>query len=151
MARLAPDGDTYQAGTLSGNPVAMAAGLATLDVLERESGWQQLEARGAELEQLLEPVLARARFPVHLVRMGSLFWMSLARATARRDRGSARRAASRGASPRCSTPCWIAACICRPRPTRPASSRSPIAMLTSQRFAAALAAVAQRQRMSGPP
>ena len=77
MARLAPDGDTYQAGTLSGNPVAMTAGLATLEVLERGSGWQQLEARGAELERLLGPVLARAAFPVTLVRVGSLVWMSL--------------------------------------------------------------------------
>jgi glutamate-1-semialdehyde 2,1-aminomutase len=77
MARLAPDGDTYQAGTLSGNPVAMAAGLATLDVLERESGWQRLEACGAELERLLKPVLARAPYPLSLVRAGSLFWMSL--------------------------------------------------------------------------
>src|SRR5579863_1279352 len=50
LARLAPEGDTYQAGTLSGNPVAMTAGLATLDLLEREDGWQRLEARGAELE-----------------------------------------------------------------------------------------------------
>ena len=77
MARLAPEGDTYQAGTLSGNPVAMAAGLATLDVLERESGWRRLEMRGAELEQLLRPVLSRAPFPLHLVRSGSLFWISL--------------------------------------------------------------------------
>ena len=84
MARLAPDGDTYQAGTLSGNPVAMAAGLATLDVLERESGWQRLEARGAELERLLAPVLARAPYPVNLVRVGSLFWMSLHEAGAPR-------------------------------------------------------------------
>ena len=76
MARLAPDGDTYQAGTLSGNPVAMASGLATLDLLARESGWELLEARGAELEQLLTPVLAAAPFPVHLVRVGSLFWLS---------------------------------------------------------------------------
>src|SRR2546429_9287716 len=77
MARLAPDGDTYQAGTLSGNPVAMAAGLATLALLERESGWERLEARGAELEGLLRPVLAQAGFPVHLVRVGSLFWLSV--------------------------------------------------------------------------
>src|SRR5215831_7324663 len=76
MARLAPEGDTYQAGTLSGNPVAMAAGLATLELLEAESGWEQLESRGAELEQLLAPVLAEAPFPVHLVRVGSLFWLS---------------------------------------------------------------------------
>ncbi|HEX4649610.1 MAG TPA: glutamate-1-semialdehyde 2,1-aminomutase [Steroidobacteraceae bacterium] len=76
MQRLAPDGDTYQAGTLSGNPVAMAAGLATLELLERESGWQRLEALGAALEGLLRPVLAQAPYPVHLVRLGSLFWMS---------------------------------------------------------------------------
>ena len=85
MARLAPDGDTYQAGTLSGNPVAMAAGLATLDLLERESGWQKLEALGAELEALLKPVLARASFPIHLVRTGSLFWMSFHEAGAPRN------------------------------------------------------------------
>jgi glutamate-1-semialdehyde 2,1-aminomutase len=84
MARLAPDGDTYQAGTLSGNPVAMTAGLATLDLLVRESGWQRLEARGAELERLLAPVLARSPFPVHLVRVGSLFWLSFHEAGAPR-------------------------------------------------------------------
>ena len=76
MARLAPDGDTYQAGTLSGNPVAMTAGLATLEVLGRESGWERLEALGAQLERLLAPVLSTAAFPVHLVRVGSLFWLS---------------------------------------------------------------------------
>jgi glutamate-1-semialdehyde 2,1-aminomutase len=77
MSRLAPDGDTYQAGTLSGNPVAMASGIATLDILIKDNGWQKLEALGAELEGLLKPVLADAGFPVHLTRAGSLFWMSL--------------------------------------------------------------------------
>lgn len=76
MARLAPLGDTYQAGTLSGNPVAMAAGIATLDVLVQQSGWERLEALGAELEHLLRPILAEAPFPVQLVRTGSLFWMA---------------------------------------------------------------------------
>ncbi|MBV9621723.1 MAG: glutamate-1-semialdehyde 2,1-aminomutase [Gammaproteobacteria bacterium] len=84
MARLAPEGDTYQAGTLSGNPVAMTAGLATLDVLEREEGWQRLEALGAELEQQVQPVLATAPFPIHWVRCGSLFWLSLHEAAAPR-------------------------------------------------------------------
>src|SRR6516164_7631897 len=88
MARLAPDGDTYQAGTLSGNPVAMTAGLATLDLLVRESGWERLEARGAELERLLAPVLAAAPFPVQLVRVGSLFWLSF------HERGAPRTAAA---------------------------------------------------------
>jgi len=77
MARLAPDGDTYQAGTLSGNPVAMASGIATLDVLAAENGWERLESLGAQLEHLLQPVLREAPFPIHLVRAGSLFWLSL--------------------------------------------------------------------------
>jgi glutamate-1-semialdehyde 2,1-aminomutase len=84
MARLAPQGDTYQAGTLSGNPVAMASGLATLGLLEREHGWQRLEALGAQLESIIRPVLARAPFPVHWVRQGSLFWISLHEAGAPR-------------------------------------------------------------------
>lgn len=77
LARLAPEGDTYQAGTLSGNPVAMASGLATLEVLERSSGWRELEALGGEVEAALQPKLERASFPVHFVRLGSLFWLSL--------------------------------------------------------------------------
>ena len=75
MGRLAPDGDAYQAGTLSGNPVAMASGIATLDVLEREDGWARLEALGAALERRLVPVMTRARQPLRLVRLGSLFWL----------------------------------------------------------------------------
>jgi glutamate-1-semialdehyde 2,1-aminomutase len=88
MARLAPEGDTYQAGTLSGNPVAMACGLATLDILERDNGWARLEALGAELESLVRPVLARAPFPMHWVRQGSLFWMALHEAGAPRTAAS---------------------------------------------------------------
>ena len=84
LSRLAPEGDTYQAGTLSGNPVAMASGLATLDTLIRESGWSKLEALGAELEQVVRPVLAQAPFPIHFVRLGSLFWMSFHQAGAPR-------------------------------------------------------------------
>jgi glutamate-1-semialdehyde 2,1-aminomutase len=77
MDRLAPDGDVYQAGTLSGNPLAMAAGLATLDVLEAEDGWARLEALGGLLEERLAPVLEAAAVPARLVRVGSLFWLSL--------------------------------------------------------------------------
>lgn len=76
MQRLAPLGDTYQAGTLSGNPVAMAAGLATLDVLHKESGWERLEQIGTQVDRVLAPVLRDAPFPIHFVRAGSVFWMS---------------------------------------------------------------------------
>jgi glutamate-1-semialdehyde 2,1-aminomutase len=77
MAHLAPDGDAYQAGTLSGNPVAMAAGLTTLNLLAEGSVWQRLETMGAALEDTLAPILAQAPFPVSLVRAGSLFWLCL--------------------------------------------------------------------------
>src|SRR5260370_19779442 len=84
MQRLAPLGDTYQAGTLSGNPVAMASGITTLDILIKESGWERLEQIGAQVERSPLPVLAEAPFPVHLVRAGSLFWMSFHEAGAPR-------------------------------------------------------------------
>jgi glutamate-1-semialdehyde 2,1-aminomutase len=77
MSRLAPDGDTYQAGTLSGNPVAMSAGITTLDLMTRNGGWDKLEALGAALEKRLAPVLSAARMPLQLVRQGSLFWLAL--------------------------------------------------------------------------
>lgn len=76
MAHLAPDGSTYQAGTLSGNPVAMAAGLTTLDILERESVREKLESLGAALERAMAPVLQKAPFPLQFVRAGSLFWLA---------------------------------------------------------------------------
>jgi len=77
MKNLAPVGPVYQAGTLSGNPVAMAAGIATLRVLEEEGGWDRLEVLGSELEKTLVPVLSRSRIPARLARIGSIFWISL--------------------------------------------------------------------------
>ncbi len=77
MRHIAPLGPVYQAGTLSGNALAMAAGLATTSVLEREHGWARLETLGAQLQRLLVPVLASASQPSAFVRLGSLFWMSL--------------------------------------------------------------------------
>ena len=90
MQRLAPLGDTYQAGTLSGNPVAMAAGITTLDVMINESGWERLEQISAQVERSLLPVLKEASFPIHFVRAGSLFWMSFHDAAAPRTAASMR-------------------------------------------------------------
>jgi glutamate-1-semialdehyde 2,1-aminomutase len=50
MSRLAPEGDVYQAGTLSGNPLAMAAGLATLALLREPGAYDRLETTAAGLE-----------------------------------------------------------------------------------------------------
>ncbi len=77
LAHLAPLGAVYQAGTLSGNPVAMAAGIAALSILDRERAWERLEDSGALLQQQLAPILAAAPVPARLVRVGSLFWLSL--------------------------------------------------------------------------
>ena len=73
MDRVAPAGDVYQAGTLSGNPLAVAAGLATLKRLERERPYDRLEAVGARLERGLIAGAAKAGVPVRLNRVGSMF------------------------------------------------------------------------------
>jgi glutamate-1-semialdehyde 2,1-aminomutase len=77
MAQLAPEGPVYQAGTLSGNPLAMSAGLATLRILDREGTRERLEETGRRFETTVAPVLAAAPFPAQLVRLGSLFWIAL--------------------------------------------------------------------------
>ena len=74
MAHLAPVGKVYQAGTLSGNPVAMAAGRKTLEILERDSVRDRLEALGQRLEAGVGDIL-KAGYPVGFVRQGSIFWL----------------------------------------------------------------------------
>jgi len=76
MQNLSPEGGVYQAGTLSGNPVAMTAGLTTLRVLQKEDGWKRLEALGAYLQDRLGGVLAEAPLDAKLVRLGSMFWIA---------------------------------------------------------------------------
>jgi glutamate-1-semialdehyde 2,1-aminomutase len=76
MDQLAPLGPVYQAGTLSGNPVAMAAGAATLDVLAEGAVYAQLETLGAHLESLLQRA-AGDRPWLRWQRAGSIFWLHL--------------------------------------------------------------------------
>ena len=59
MDQLSPLGPVYQAGTLSGNPLAMAAGLAQLRELERIDGWKLLEQLGAQLEEATRQSLGK--------------------------------------------------------------------------------------------
>ncbi len=75
MQRLAPLGDVYQAGTLSGNPVAMAAGAAALTVLRDEGVHARLEGLGQILSRTLQPAAAAAGCA--LVRQGSVFWLAM--------------------------------------------------------------------------
>lgn len=75
MDRLAPLGDVYQAGTLSGNPVSLAAGIATLKELKENPPYDKLE----QLSLILEEALAAGGNPhARCVRMGSVCWLYLA-------------------------------------------------------------------------
>ncbi len=72
MERVAPSGEVYQAGTLSGNPLAMSAGLATLNVLCREGIYEQLEKKNTYLCSGLTEAATAAGVPVTINRIGSL-------------------------------------------------------------------------------
>jgi glutamate-1-semialdehyde 2,1-aminomutase len=72
MQQIAPAGPVYQAGTLSGNPAAMAAGAATLEVLEKTRPWAALEAKGARLATGLAAACAEANVPATVTRVGSM-------------------------------------------------------------------------------
>ncbi len=74
MRHLSPEGPTYQAGTLSGNPIAMAAGLATLEALREESFYDRLEAKSAALSEGLSGAAAQAHLAdkVCFNRVGSM-------------------------------------------------------------------------------
>ena len=75
MASIAPDGPVYQAGTLSGNPVAMAAGLKTLELIDNEAFWTSLSAKTQKLVDGLAEAAAAADIPVALENQGGMFGM----------------------------------------------------------------------------
>jgi len=78
MDQLSPDGPVYQAGTLSGNPIAMAAGLAQLRELERIDGWKLLEELGAQFETLARDAIKSANIDITFHRLGSMFCLFFA-------------------------------------------------------------------------
>jgi glutamate-1-semialdehyde 2,1-aminomutase len=72
MERIAPSGPVYQAGTLSGNPVAVSAGLATLEQLRAAGLYEGLEAKATALATGLERAAAAAGIPACVNRVGSM-------------------------------------------------------------------------------
>jgi glutamate-1-semialdehyde 2,1-aminomutase len=72
MAHVAPDGAMYQAGTLSGHPLGMAAGIATLDELGAAGVYEQLEERASLLTSGLRRVADAARVPMQISHVGSM-------------------------------------------------------------------------------
>lgn len=73
MDHLAPDGPVYQAGTLSGNPLALAAGIAQLKELQRRNGWERLEETGRIFEDGLRDTLNELGRDLAFNRVGSMF------------------------------------------------------------------------------
>ena len=78
MSKVMPAGPVFQAGTLSGNPVAMAAGIATLDELKANPPYRRLDALGGRLETGLRDAAADAGVPVRVNRVGSMWTLFFA-------------------------------------------------------------------------
>jgi glutamate-1-semialdehyde 2,1-aminomutase len=72
MRLLSPDGPVYQAGTLSGNPLAVAGGLSTVQLLLRPSVYEELESKGRYLEDAFRETLAAGKITAAINRVGSL-------------------------------------------------------------------------------
>jgi glutamate-1-semialdehyde 2,1-aminomutase len=72
MEHIAPQGPVYQAGTLSGNPVAMAAGLATLKQIKQEGFYDALDEKAAHLAGGLEKAVEKTAIAASIDRVGSM-------------------------------------------------------------------------------
>lgn len=72
MSQVAPQGSIYQAGTLSGNPVAMAAGIATLEQIQKDGFYEALDQKAGQLLSGLEHAAQKATIPVQAQRVGSM-------------------------------------------------------------------------------
>jgi glutamate-1-semialdehyde 2,1-aminomutase len=76
MACISPDGAVYQAGTLSGNPVAMAAGIAALQILAQPGFYEKLEQTTQQFVQELRSYIQEKGYEVTLTTIGSIFWFA---------------------------------------------------------------------------
>ena len=73
MQMVAPAGTMYQAGTLSGNPLAMSAGIATLKLIREDECWMQLKAIATKLETGISAAAKQAGVPIQQTRVGTMF------------------------------------------------------------------------------
>ncbi len=78
MHHIAPDGPVYQAGTLSANPVAMAAGYAALEQCLAPGFYEQLAKKTADFASALQAYCSEKNYPVQVQQIGSIFWMAFA-------------------------------------------------------------------------
>lgn len=73
MDLVAPSGSMYQAGTLAGNPLAMSAGIAMLDLIREQKVWERLEELAAQLEKGIVSEARKAGVPISQTRVGTMF------------------------------------------------------------------------------
>ncbi|HBA70905.1 MAG: glutamate-1-semialdehyde-2,1-aminomutase [Geobacteraceae bacterium GWC2_55_20] len=73
MEKLSPSGGVYQAGTLSGNPLAMSAGIATLNILKQPGFYQALEEKSRLVAEGIAKAAKQAGYPIYSTRVGSMF------------------------------------------------------------------------------
>ncbi|HLZ10202.1 MAG TPA: aminotransferase class III-fold pyridoxal phosphate-dependent enzyme, partial [Chloroflexota bacterium] len=92
MARLAPEGPVYQAGTLSGNPLAMTAGIETLKTLQGAGVYDSLERRSAKLVAGIAHTARESGVQTYATRVGSMFTTFFTDGAAVRDYATAKRA-----------------------------------------------------------
>ena len=76
MQYISPDGNVYQAGTLSGNPVAMAAGIAQLTELSRSGFYEGLREKTAAFVEDIRNHIAEKGYAMQIVNVGSIFWFA---------------------------------------------------------------------------
>lgn len=84
MKNVSPEGAVYQAGTLSGNPVAMAAGFAALSQLAQPAVYQALEAKTREFVAVIQTYCDQKGYEVNIPQVGSIFWIAFSREEIRR-------------------------------------------------------------------
>ena len=131
MDCLAPLGPVYQAGTLSGNPVAMAAGIAALEELAASDAYTKLEQLGAALEAGMKDAAKAAGVPVQFNRCGSMFCGYFTSEPVHNVAEAMKSDRERFKST--STACWRRESTSRRRNSRRASSRRRTRRRTSRR------------------
>jgi glutamate-1-semialdehyde 2,1-aminomutase len=85
MSRVSPEGDVYQAGTLSGNPVAMAAGIAALTECLKPGFYEQLAEKTKRFTAYINQHASSRGFDFRIFTLGSIFWLSFSRKEEVRD------------------------------------------------------------------
>ncbi len=85
MACVAPEGNVYQAGTLSANPISLCAGIAALEELLKDGFYKVLDEKSKSFVESLENHIQNLELNMHIQRIGSIFWFAFAKETIRRS------------------------------------------------------------------